>query len=97
MEEDVDLTAPRLYSDGFVLNYINQMSKVGLTLYGAAVATSVRNDIKTYYMDCLTKTMELYKRSTDLLLSKGLFIRSPSLPNLEKIEFVKSKGLCLMF
>ncbi|RFB14817.1 DUF3231 family protein [Bacillus sp. HNG] len=91
MEEDVDLTAPRLYSDGFVLNYMNQMSKVGLTLYGAAVATSVRNDIKAYYMDCLTETMELYKRSTDLLLSKGLLIRSPSLPNLEKIEFVKKQ------
>ncbi|MFS0821788.1 DUF3231 family protein [Bacillus sp. 1P02SD] len=35
--------------------------------------------------------MELNKRSTDLLLSKGLFIRSPSLPNLEKIEFVKKQ------
>ncbi|THE13002.1 DUF3231 family protein [Bacillus timonensis] len=91
MEEDVDLTAPRLYSDGFVLSYVHQMSRVGLTLYGAAVAASVRSDIKAYYMDCLNETMELYKRSTDLLLSKGLFIRSPSLPNLEKIEFVKKQ------
>ena len=67
------------------------MSKVGLTLYGASVAASVRNDIRTYYMNCLTETMELYKRSTDLLLSKGLFHRSPNLPNLEKIEFVKKQ------
>jgi hypothetical protein len=95
IEEDVDITAPRLYSDGFVLNFLNQMSKVGLTLYGAAVAASVRNDIKTYYMNCLTETMELYKRSTDLLLSKGLFIRSPSLPNLEKVEFVKKQWFML--
>ncbi|WP_010676717.1 DUF3231 family protein [Bacillus timonensis] len=95
IEEDVDVTAPRLYSDGFVLNYINQMSKVGLTLYGAAVAASVRNDIRAYYMDCLTETMELYKRSTELLLSKGLFIRSPSMPNLEKIEFVKKQWFML--
>ncbi|MGG1397764.1 DUF3231 family protein [Bacillus salipaludis] len=95
INEDVDLTAPRLYSDSFVLNFINQMSKVGLTLYGAAVATSVRNDIKTYYMNCLTETMELYKRSTELLLSKGLFIRSPSLPNLEKVEFVKKQWFML--
>lgn len=93
--EDVDLTAPRLYSDGFILNYINQMSKVGLTLYGSAVAASVRNDIKTYYMNCLTETMELYKRSTELLLSKGLFIRSPSLPNLEKVEYVKKQWFML--
>lgn len=95
IEEDVDLTAPRLYSDSFVLNFINQMSKVGLTLYGAALATSVRSDIKTYYMNCLTETMELFKRSTELLLSKGLFIRSPNLPNLEKVEFVKKQWFML--
>jgi len=95
MKEDVDLTAPRLFSDAFVLNFIHHMSKVGLTLYGAAVASSVRNDIKTYYMDCLTETMELYKRSTELLLSKGLFIRPPNLPNLEKVEFVKKQWFML--
>lgn len=95
IKEDVDLTAPRLYSDSFVLNFINQMSKVGLTSYAGSIAASVRNDIKTYYMDCLIETMQLYKNSTDLLLSKGLFIRSPSLPNLEKIEFVKKQWFML--
>lgn len=95
IKEDVDLRAPRLYSDTFVLNFINQMSKVGLTLYGASVASSVRDDIKTYYMGCLTETMELYKRSTELLLSKGLFIRTPSIPNLEKVEFVKKQWFML--
>ncbi|WP_079508875.1 DUF3231 family protein [Mesobacillus jeotgali] len=95
IEEDVDLTAPRLYSDGFVLNFINQMSKVGLTSYASSVSASVRDDIKTYYMDCLSETMNLYKKSTDLLLSKGLFIRSPSLPNLEKVEFVKKQWFML--
>lgn len=95
INEDVDLTAPRLYSDRFVLNFINQMSRVGLTLYAASVAVSVRDDIKSYYMDCLSQTMQLYKISTELLLSKGLFIRSPSLPNLEKIEYVKKQGFML--
>ena len=95
IKEDVDLTAPRLFSDSFALNFINQMSKVGLTTYAGSVAASVRDDIKTYYMDCLTETMQLYKKSTDLLLSKGLFIRSPSLPNLEKVEFVKKQWFML--
>ncbi|MDR4947144.1 DUF3231 family protein [Neobacillus cucumis] len=95
IKEDVDLTAPRLYSDSFVLNFINQMSKVGLTTYAACVGTSVRSDIKSYYMDCLTETMQLYDKSTELLLSKGLFIRSPSLPNLVKVEFVKKQWFML--
>ncbi|MDN3015468.1 DUF3231 family protein [Paenibacillus sp. BSR1-1] len=95
IEEDVDLSAPRLYSDSFVLNFINQMSKIGLISYAGSVAASVRNDIKEYYMECLAETMQLYKISTELLLSKGLFIRSPSLPNLEKVEFVKKQWFML--
>jgi hypothetical protein len=95
IKEDVDLNAPRLYSDSFVLNFINQMAKVGLTTYAGSVGTSVRRDIKSYYMDCLTETMKLYDMSTELLLTKGLFIRSPSLPNLEKVEFVKKQWFML--
>ncbi|MGG3564276.1 DUF3231 family protein [Neobacillus rhizosphaerae] len=95
IEEDVDLTAPRLYSDSFVLNFINQMSMVGLTTYAGSVGTSVRSDIRSYYMDCLTETMQLYNRSTELLLSKGLFFRSPSLPNIEKVEYVKKQWFML--
>jgi hypothetical protein len=95
IKEDVDLHAPRLYSDSFVLNFINQMSKVGLTTYAGSVGASVRSDIKSYYMECLTETMQLYDKSTDLLLSKGLFIRSPSLPNLEEVEFVKKQWFIL--
>ncbi|MED4227154.1 hypothetical protein [Neobacillus cucumis] len=34
------------------------MSKVGLTTYAGSVATSVRSDIKSYYMECLTETIQ---------------------------------------
>lgn len=95
VKEDININAPRLYSDSFVLNFIQQMSRVGLTTYAASVGTSVRSDIKSYYMECLTETMQLYDKSTDLLLSKGLFVRSPSLPNLEEVEFVKKQWFML--
>jgi hypothetical protein len=95
LKEDVNLNAPRLYSDSFALNFINQMAKVGLTTYAGSVGTSVRSDIKSYYMNCLTETMQLYDKSTELLLSKGLFIRSPSLPYLEEVQFVKKQWFML--
>ncbi|MFE8700808.1 DUF3231 family protein [Cytobacillus sp. FJAT-54145] len=94
-EKDIDINAPRLYSDSFVLNFINQMSKVGLTLYGAAVSSSARSDIKAYFINCLEETIELNKRSTDLLLSKGLFIRAPSIPYIEEVEVVKKQWFML--
>lgn len=93
--EDVDVNAPRIFSDSFVLNFIHQMAKVGLTVYAGSVAASARQDITDYYMDCLAETMELYKKAKDLLLSKGLYIRSPYMPNLEQVEFVKKQWFML--
>ncbi|MGJ9385556.1 DUF3231 family protein [Salipaludibacillus sp. CF4.18] len=93
VEEDVDLTAPRLFSDTYVLNYIHQMAMIGLNTYAAGLSASVRVDITDHYMECLSETMQLYKMSKDLLLSKGLYIRSPYLQNLTQVEFVEKQGL----
>lgn len=85
---DVDLTAPRLFSDNYALNFLHQMSMVGLTNYSASLAATTREDITDYYMECLSETMQLFKRSKELLLSKGLYIRAPYLPNVESVEFI---------
>ncbi|MDC3413830.1 DUF3231 family protein [Aquibacillus sp. 3ASR75-11] len=92
IEEDVDLTAPRLYSDVYVLNFIHNMAKIGLTAYSGSLAVSIREDVSEYYMECLKETKQLYKLSLDLLLSKGLYVRSPYFPNLEHVEYVKKQG-----
>ena len=67
------------------------MSMVGLTTYAGSLSGSTRADITDYYMECMSETMQLYKKSKDLLLSKGLYIRSPYLPNLERADFVKKQ------
>ncbi|UOQ92204.1 DUF3231 family protein [Halobacillus shinanisalinarum] len=95
MEEDVDLTAPRLFSDSYVLNFIQNMAKIGLTTYSASLSVAIRADITDFYMECLSETMQLYKMSKDLLLSKGLYTRPPFFPNLEELEYVETKGFIL--
>ncbi|MCT2534763.1 DUF3231 family protein [Aquibacillus koreensis] len=92
IDEDVDLTAPRLYSDSYVLNFIHNMAKIGLIAYSGSLAVAVRADITDYYKECLDETMELYKTSKNLLLSKGLYLRSPYFPNLDHVEYVKEQG-----
>jgi hypothetical protein len=92
VEEDVDLAAPRLYTDSFGLTYIHQMASIGLTMYATSLSFAVRTDITTYYKECLSETMELYETSKDLLLSKGLYIRPPYLSSLDEIEFVEKQG-----
>jgi hypothetical protein len=91
VEEDVDLTAPKLYTDSYVLQFIHQMAKIGLTNYSASVASAVRSDITDYYMECVSETMHLYKVSKDLLLEKGLYVRSPHI-QMEKVEFVNKQA-----
>lgn len=91
VEEDVNISAPRLYSDSFVLQFIYQMARGGLTTFSAAVSVSVRADITEYFIECLSETTQLYKMSKDLLLSMGMFIRSPYLPNMSEIEFVEKQ------
>jgi hypothetical protein len=43
-------------------------------------------------MECTIETMQLFKKSKDLLLSKGLYIRPPYLPNIERVDFVKKQS-----
>lgn len=89
-DNDVNLNAPRLYTDPFMLSYIAHMAKVGLIAYGGFVSMSARKDIKTYFMQGLQETSDLYDKSTDVLLSKGLFIRAPYIPYQTQTDFVDS-------
>ncbi|MFD2924544.1 DUF3231 family protein [Halobacillus naozhouensis] len=90
-KEDLNLNAPRLYTDMFMLNYINHMAKVGLLAYSSFIAMSARKDIRAYFMEGLQETSDLYDNSTDVLLSKGLFVRAPYIAYPTRTDFVDSK------
>ncbi|RXT14895.1 DUF3231 family protein [Ammoniphilus sp. CFH 90114] len=91
-DEDVNLEAPRLFSDNFFLKYIHIMAAHGLTGYAIAFTTSVRSDVRKYYSDCNVESMELFNRSLDLLLSKGLYTRPPHLHPPEMAQYVKKQS-----
>lgn len=90
-DEDVNLNAPRLYTDPFILSYINHMAKVGMLAYSGFISMSARKDIKLYFMAGLQETTELFDKGTDLSLSKGLFTRAPYIAYPTKTDFVDSK------
>lgn len=92
LEEDVDLTAPRLFSDNYVLEFIHQMGKIGGISYALSLAVAVRSDITSFYKECLTESMNLYEMAKDVLLEKGLYIRAPFIQNLEHVDYVKQQG-----
>lgn len=91
-DEDVDTKAPRLYSDPFYLYFLNHKTRAGIAIEGLALTTSTRPDVREFYAHCCSSTTELYQRTVDLLLSKGLYIRPPYITTPKTTDFVKKKN-----
>lgn len=88
-EHDVNLEAPRLFPDLFMLYYIQSMGAMGLNGYSVALPNSARKDIREFYSSCLSSSTELYNSSSDVMQAKGVFIRSPYIPYEAQAEFIE--------
>ncbi|WP_078381274.1 DUF3231 family protein [Sutcliffiella halmapala] len=89
-ENDVNLQAPRLFSDTFKLSYVLQMARIGLVTYGGCLASVSRKDIRNMYYGFLKRTMDIFQDATDLMLEKGLFIKKPFTAISHKTEMIDS-------
>jgi len=89
---DVNVEAPRLFSDMFMLFYLRQVGITGLAAYGTACGCSPRKDVRSFYSRSVHTTLELLNRATDLMLEKGIYIRAPRIPFPEEAEFVRDEG-----
>jgi uncharacterized membrane protein YtjA (UPF0391 family) len=90
-EEDVNLSAPPLFTDTFMLVYMHVMTLHGLTGYAGAVGTSARADQVTYFVQCNKETMELYERIVDVMLNKGIYSKPPRIDVPSQIDFVSNQ------
>lgn len=87
IDEDVHLSSPRLFSDTYYLNDVAQMAKIGLNAYSMAVCMAVRKDVSDFFNQCLKETIELNEIAKSILLSKGLYYRSPSISTPDHPKF----------
>ena len=91
-EHDVHLEAPKLYSDDFCLKYLHEMTIHGLSAYAVAMTVSTRKDMRKFYEDKIHDGISLYNKTTEALLSKGIYHRPPYLPNPAGIDFIKTES-----
>lgn len=91
-ENDVDINAPRLFQDSFYLNYLYIMTLQGLAGYSLSVSTSIRKDLRKYYIQCNSEVMDLFEKTLDTMLSKGLFTRPPTISPAKSIDFVEHQN-----
>ena len=92
VERDVNLSAPPLFTDTFMLVYMHVMTLLGLTGYAGALGSSTRSDQISYYIQCNKETMDLYERTVHLMLEKGIYSRPPRLNSPNQVDFVKSQS-----
>ncbi|WP_117160959.1 DUF3231 family protein [Paraliobacillus sp. X-1268] len=90
-KEDVDLNAPPLFTDTFMLVYMHVMTLHGLTGYAGALGTSARADQISYFIQCNKDTTELYERIVKLMLSKGIYSKPAHISTPNQIDFVNNQ------
>ncbi|MFD1361849.1 DUF3231 family protein [Lentibacillus salinarum] len=92
LDEDVDINAPRLYSDHFVLYYLQQGAKTAMQAYGVSLSLVGREDVYHYFSQCHREQDELLKQVNTVLQAKGLYVMFPHLPKPENYDFVKNQS-----
>jgi hypothetical protein len=96
-QNDVNLETPRLYSDVFYLNYLKQMTQSALMTYATFYSGSTRNDIRQFFGKLVDDLQSLDDKAIEILLSKGLYTRSPYIPIPKEAEVVKKSNLLTGF
>ncbi|MDM5326926.1 DUF3231 family protein [Neobacillus sp. CF12] len=91
LEEDLNLNAPQLFTDAFMMVYMHVMTLLGLTGYAGAVATSCREDQIDYFIKCNDETMELHKRIARVMLNKGFYSKPARINTPTEVDFVDNQ------
>ncbi|WP_174615812.1 DUF3231 family protein [Virgibacillus ihumii] len=91
-DKDVNLDAPRLFSDKLYIYYLLHMSMIKLTMNNFSLVVSSTSDVINYYNDNVNHLQELHIKAKELAKEKGIYIRDPHLPKPDQIDFVKKQS-----
>jgi hypothetical protein len=87
-DKDVNIDAPRLFSDPFHLTYLKAMAKSGMLAYGLSLSLVTREDVRGFVRECYNTVGDLDERITKVMLSKGLYVRPPYITIPDRVEYV---------
>lgn len=87
-DQDLNLNAPRLFSDIYVLHYIRNLIRVTMTMNAFNINMSTRPDIRDFYASVLESIIKLNTQITDFMLAKGILPRPPYVTLSSEVEHV---------
>lgn len=91
-DNDVNMKAPRLFTDAYYLYYLINANKIAVGINGLSFVTSGRADIRDFYDHCINSSIHLYNNTINVLLSKGIYIRPPIVTTLKNVDYVKKQN-----
>jgi hypothetical protein len=91
-DEDVDLGAPRLFTDFFYYYYTSSMIRAGLLINGMKLANSIREDVRNFYSESVISTTRYHNLISKTLLEKGINIRPPIINTSKAADVVKKQN-----
>lgn len=87
-EGDINLNAPRLFSDALYLEFILHLIKLELPYYSLAFVEMTQSNLQAFYQETVKESMELEMKIKELVIDKGLFITPPRIPTPNQIDFI---------
>ncbi|TXC92887.1 DUF3231 family protein [Metabacillus litoralis] len=87
-KQDVNKDASRLFSDEFYLYYLKNMAFIGGNGYSLALGNSARKDIRNFFIKAIQSSSQLYDKTADVLLEKGLYVRPAQINIPNKVDFI---------
>jgi hypothetical protein len=94
-DNDINIDAPRLYTDSFYLQYVAYASKIAMHNYSITLSRIARSDLRDYFSKCIFESVDLYNKTAELSLSKGIFIRSPHVEVPKEVQYIKNESFML--
>jgi len=76
-DKDVNIEAPRLYSDTFALYHALSRAKYALQMTASSLFLAACTDVRNLFQEATASCAKLIEDATQVALTKGILIRSP--------------------
>jgi len=94
-ESDVNLNAPRLFTDHFYLAYLCFLARGSMHNFTLTLNLISRSDLRTYFSNRVSDSINLYNTSTNIKLSQGTYIKAPRVEVAEGIHYVENQSFMI--
>lgn len=95
--EDINLNAPRLFSDNLFIPMLKLMVKAALQFYSLAYSDSSRKDIREFFRDSVDRLLMHNQQAAELMQTKGTPVPPPYIPIPNKVDFIKKQNFMAGF